>query len=729
MNIKTTTILVVIISFICCTTIKSQQIKEYYITCLESDFNHIYENYQKEIYIPISITYNGETISNARMRIRVDGSIVLPKKSLKVKLDNGNFDGVSVFNFNADYEDKSYVQSYITSRLMKESGTKCFNAEHVRLYLNDEYLGLYISVQNMDIYFLLNNEFNPLGNLYKATIDGASLSRYDNVFYHWEQKTGEGYREDLQQLIFQLDTISTENYKSFLQEKFDYDALINILAMNLLTRNYSTYYHNYYMFHDTQGSGKWYMFPWDLDKAFLSYEVNMPYYHTSKFWAPDNPVMELACFTPEVMFDINTRMDYLHQNLVNNDYISPWLDSLQTVLYDSVLSDETDNISSISNWVYTLNKAKNSFNNRYLELKRQFNENLKPFRIQRVKHVYKTQDSIVFNWTKCISPDDEIVKYRFYVGKKANLENSESTLVFDDLNDTVLILNDLSRGKYYYKVVAYTSNQNAEAYDNYNIFFVDNTEPKVMISEINYNSKLTEDSGDWIELYNNDTDSIDISDWVFSDNNDLNVFKFPKGTIMNPKSYLILKNNSDKFYSIFPTCNCCFSNFDFKLNNEGELLRLYNDIGRLVDSLFYLPDEPWPIEADGGGSSLELISPNLDNSLAINWKASINNGSPCLATQTAINTLLEDKNSKIKVFPNPITDICYISYFSKIDTNYNIIISDVLGNIVFQEQHNSSSSGFFTKVWYADSAKSGMYLVSLIENGSITSTVRLALIR
>ncbi|MCK9498954.1 MAG: CotH kinase family protein, partial [Bacteroidales bacterium] len=190
MNIKTTTILVVIISFICCTTIKSQQIKEYYITCLESDFNHIYENYQKEIYIPISITYNGETISNARMRIRGDGSIVLPKKSLKVKLDNGNFDGVSVFNFNADYEDKSYVQSYITSRLMKESGTKCFNAEHVRLYLNDEYLGLYISVQNMDIYFLLNNEFNPLGNLYKATIDGASLSRYDNVFYHWEQKTG-----------------------------------------------------------------------------------------------------------------------------------------------------------------------------------------------------------------------------------------------------------------------------------------------------------------------------------------------------------------------------------------------------------------------------------------------------------------------------------------------------------------------------------------------------------
>ena len=58
------------------------------------------------------------------------------------------------------------------------------------------------------------------------------------------------------------------------------------------------------------------------------------------------------------------------------------------------------------------------------------------------------------------------------------------------------------------------------------------------------------------------------------------------------------------------------------------MIRLYDSNGNLVDSVIYDDADPWPAEADGGGSTLELISPFLDNSAAENWIASVGFGSP-----------------------------------------------------------------------------------------------------
>jgi spore coat protein H len=204
------------------------------------------------------------------MRIRGDGSRVLPKKSLKVKLDIGTFpDGKTTYNFNAEYEDISYMQQYIASHLFHKSGHHCFNTEHVRLYLNDEFLGLYLSVENMDEDFLSARNLDPNGGLYKAKIDGASLSIYDNVYYHWDINAGNTNFNNLIDIIDLFDNTSIDNYYHFANEFLDYDKMINILAVNLLLRNYSSYYHNYFMYHDVNNSGKWTMLPWDLDKVFL----------------------------------------------------------------------------------------------------------------------------------------------------------------------------------------------------------------------------------------------------------------------------------------------------------------------------------------------------------------------------------------------------------------------------------------------------------------------------
>ncbi len=59
-----------------------------------------------------------------------------------------------------------------------------------------------------------------------------------------------------------------------------------------------------------------------------------------------------------------------------------------------------------------------------------------------------------------------------------------------------------------------------------------------------------------------------------------------------------------------------------KLSNSGETLTLRNAEGAVVDTVTYQPGFPWPTAAAGGGPSLELLHPSLDNDLGGSWRSS-----------------------------------------------------------------------------------------------------------
>jgi len=72
---------------------------------------------------------------------------------------------------------------------------------------------------------------------------------------------------------------------------------------------------------------------------------------------------------------------------------------------------------------------------------------------------------------------------------------------------------------------------------------------------------------------------------------------------------------------------------NFQLNNSGDVVRLYNADGILVDIVNYSDSDPWPSGPDGNGPTLSLIDPDSDNSLAASWAASDQDG----GTPGAIN--------------------------------------------------------------------------------------------
>lgn len=139
---------------------------------------------------------------------------------------------------------------------------------------------------------------------------------------------------------------------------------------------------------------------------------------------------------------------------------------------------------------------------------------------------------------------------------------------------------------------------------------------KVVINEISCNNKET---GDWVEIYNNSDQSVDLSNWRFTDTK--NEFKI--GSMKIPaKDYYILCQDIDKFKKHFPEKIHLAGNLDFGLHKRREHLGLFSQDGAAVDSISY------ELAPKDSAFTFSLLLPWLDNSDLENWEIKDGFGTP-----------------------------------------------------------------------------------------------------
>lgn len=455
------------------TDLVPKSIKEYHIDCDMDAFQSMFEHFKENNYIPIKITFNGET-RTAKVRVRGDTSRKNPKKSLKIKFDSLALEGVpKTLNLNAEYEDKIYVRQFLSSKIMQKEGQICFDAEHVKVFLNGNFYGLYLQVENIDKDFLIRNHLSPKGNLYKATKDGACLSIFDDVNVKWEKKTNKkSDHTDLTNLIYNLNNVPDSSFYQFVKTTFEYDKLVNILALNMFLSNSSTYYHNYYLYHDLYNTGKWQMLPWDMDKS-LSYYNWMPYtYHrTSSEWESDNPLVERAILCEPMFNDIKKRIKSLHKSRCNDAYLTTAIDGLTRLLKNIIPLDTLDKINSVEDWEKAINKEKGYFNNHYDLLQHQFNAQPLSFKVDRFKQIQT--DLVTFNWSTSKHLAKKNISYILTYGTDFLLQDSSKTTYIKNITDTFFTLKkELPENTYYWKITAFDGEFYTDGFNTKNIFEV-----------------------------------------------------------------------------------------------------------------------------------------------------------------------------------------------------------------------------------------------------------------
>ena len=140
---------------------------------------------------------------------------------------------------------------------------------------------------------------------------------------------------------------------------------------------------------------------------------------------------------------------------------------------------------------------------------------------------------------------------------------------------------------------------------------------QVVINEIHYDPVDETSPAEFIELYNPGTSSIDLSGWMLTDAVD---FTFPQGTVIGANGYLVIGEDPTTLNTVFGVT--ALGPWVGGLRNDGEEIDLRDASGTLQDQVNYDAGFPWPTGARGGGGSMELINPVLDNNLASSWRTS-----------------------------------------------------------------------------------------------------------
>jgi hypothetical protein len=252
--------------------------------------------------------------------------------------------------------------------------------------------------------------------------------------------------------------------------------------------------------------------------------------------------------------------------------------------------------------------------------------------------------------------------------------------------------------------------------------------PPIVINEINYHSAPDFDPGDWLELYNASNEAVDVSGWVFKDEDNLHQLVFPDGTIIEANDFLVLCQNKTDFMSHFPDIQPLSPSFNFGLSNGGELLRLFDSKGEYADAVTYSDMSPWPSQADGQGASLELISPFSDNTLAQNWTANLNHGTPG-SPNTGMNNSTPSADLSVithnaKNYPNPFNVETTISFTTPSRGHVRVTIFDLLGKQVASLKNEVTEPGKQEVVWQPeDHLEAGMYIYQIWYNEATISGI------
>lgn len=229
--------------------------------------------------------------------------------------------------------------------------------------------------------------------------------------------------------------------------------------------------------------------------------------------------------------------------------------------------------------------------------------------------------------------------------------------------------------------------------------------PALVINKINYNPIISDgfpaNDLEFIEIKNTGATTVNLTGFYLRE---LGVsYQFPANSSVLANESIFLASNPTTFKAKYGIT--AFGQFTRNLSNSSQKLVLADGFGNTIDSVEYFDVAPWPADADGQGSYLQLIDTALDNSLASSW---ISSSSVTLATPSYVET------STISVYPNPVADILNIRAEKTIK---GIKIFDILGHLITEIKPKSD----LISLDFSSYSK-GLYFITIYDENTFTTT-------
>ena len=568
-----------------------------------------------------------DTIEPVGFRLRGNTSRYSQKKSFKVAFNRftsgGKYYGVEKLNLNGEHNDPTVIRSKVCWDILRDMEIPAPRSNHVQVYINNDYYGLYINVEHIDEEFIKTRfQYND-GNLYKC-LWPASLQYIgdDPDLYKFEQNGRRAYTlkindevddySDIANFIDILSNSSADNLVCELDEVFNTYDYLKVIASEILFGHWDGYIYNqnnYYIYNNTI-SNKFEFIPYDLDNT-LGIDWIGRDWGTRNIYDWQNhgdyrPLYERVIDNPQLREQYTYYMNELVNQTINLNTLVSEIEQRRDMIAPYLQNDPYYPLD----YGYTMTDFYNSYNE---SLGGHVNYGLFPYletRINSIKSQLEntTMDPVIKYIAHNRSSNTE-VWIRAYAEAETNNPTVSITYtiegqgveyqdMFDDGQH-----NDVDAGD---KIFGGSiSNIPEDSFLTYQIIVDDNSgrenilpcEPVLIpaagvgnevlfINEFMASNSTTiadehGDFDDWIEIYNPENISVWIGDKYLTDNlSSPRKWQMPDAYI-EPNSFLIFWADGEPDQGPFHTT--------FKLSKDGEEIGIFTSNQLIIDELIYGP--------------------------------------------------------------------------------------------------------------------------------------------
>lgn len=257
-----------------------------------SDWTKLKDNFQANDYYPADFVWNGQTVYNVGIRSRGHGSRNTHKPGLKIDFDQYSakqkFLGLKSLVLDNLTQDPSGIHETVSSKFYAKLGIPVSREAHIKLYVNNEYIGLYAVIESVDkdflsrIYGIVNNDTLNDGWLYefrwqedwRFTDLGTDLApikvRFEATTH--ESKPDEDKYRKVQELITLVNSTSEDRFTEVIGPRFDIPGFIRYVAAQAYLGETDGFLgsfgvNNFYLYR-LENDVKHVLISWDSDNTF-----------------------------------------------------------------------------------------------------------------------------------------------------------------------------------------------------------------------------------------------------------------------------------------------------------------------------------------------------------------------------------------------------------------------------------------------------------------------------
>lgn len=251
------------------------------------DWDELRANFQLNLYYPCHFRWDDQVVRNVGIRSRGTGSRSGTKPGLRVDFNlyeaSQQFLGLKSVVLRNNVQDPTHLHERLGMQLFTRLGLPAPREAHARLYVNDEYVGLYSIVENVDKKFLARHfnqdngylyeyDYNPDDQPYRFESRGADPAAYSPKPFKPATHETDPDPRPLADMVRVIAEASDVEFSRAIARYLDVDRLMIHTAIESFLTEVDGFVgdfgmNNFYVYR-FEGGTRSTIIPWDKSEAF-----------------------------------------------------------------------------------------------------------------------------------------------------------------------------------------------------------------------------------------------------------------------------------------------------------------------------------------------------------------------------------------------------------------------------------------------------------------------------